>query len=112
MIDFQQLLLDNKNKTLKYKIKDFDIMNIPLDMRLSHVENFFDPPLDLAVIHNEHYKQNAVEWWRQFLKNYIKIFTNIIIIYTDSNMMPNLFPMANKKKYMYVGSSALSGDRF
>lgn len=101
MIDFQQLLKENKEKTLKYKIKDFDIMHIPLDMRLPHVENYFDPPLDLAAIHHDHYKQNSIDWWRQFLKNYINIFTNIIIIYTDHRLMPHLFP-GNKEKEIYV----------
>ncbi len=76
-------------------------MHIPPNLRLSYVENYFDPPIDLVKIHQEHYKQNNVDWWRQFIKNYIHIFTNIIILYTDNRLMPHLF-QNNKEKEIHV----------
>jgi hypothetical protein len=102
MIDFKQLLIENRNKTLKYKIKDIDIMHIPQHLRLSYVENYFDPPIDLAKVHYEHYNKNDIESWREFIKNYINIFTNVIIIYTDNKQMPHLFSNVKVEKEIYI----------
>ena len=90
-MDKDLLLNHRRNKTLKYKIRDIDILQVPPDTRLSYVENYFDPPIDLAHLHMVHYRSYDYEWWKRYIRNSMHVITNVIFLFTDSNLMPDLF---------------------
>lgn len=99
-INFEKLHESIKLKTMKYKIKDIDIFHIPINEKLKYIENQFDPPINLSEIHYEHYQKHDVKWWNTFLEYWVKSYTNVLIIYSDFFIMPDIYDFPCNEKFI------------
>ncbi len=102
MVLFTKLLEERKNNTLKHEILNIDLDNIQSKSRLNYIEQIWYEKtksvnkLDLTYEWYVHYQLNPLIYWKIYLPTLLSKITNIVFLYTTSELMPNLFPNPQK----------------
>lgn len=89
-----KLVLEHrKNNTLLYKILDIDISTyLTYADRAACIDRHIPGLMArLPALFCEHYRKHNVIFWRLFLWKWLPICTNITILYTSRELMPELY---------------------